>query len=52
MLNVLMSERTVNVNSTLQVDGRQIARASAKYINEEITSMNTRKSRLAGTFGF
>ena len=33
MLNVLMSERTVNVNSTLQVDGRQIAKASAKYIN-------------------
>lgn len=52
MLNVLMDERTVNVNSTLQVDGRQIARASAKYINEEITSMNTRKSRLAGGVGF
>lgn len=52
MLNVLMSERTVNVNSTLQVDGRQIAKASAKYINEEITSMNTRKSRLAGGVGF
>lgn len=52
MLNVLMNERTVNVNSTLQVDGRQIARASAKYINEEITSMDNRKSRLAGGVGF
>ena len=47
-----MKKWTVNVNSTLQVDGRQIAKASARYIEEEINTNKTRSSRLAGGLGF
>ena len=52
MLNVLMNERIVNINSTLQVDGRQIAKASARYIEQELNTMKSRSNRLAGGVGF
>ena len=52
MVEILMSERTTIVENSIQLDARQIARGTAKYIEEEITSMNTRKSRLAGSFSF
>ena len=50
MIEILMSERTVNVNSILEVDGRQIAKASARYMENEITNLNYRKNRLGGAF--
>ncbi|CEP39722.1 phage tail tape measure protein [Paraclostridium sordellii] len=52
MLNALMNERIVNINSTLQVDGRQIAKASGRYIEQELNTMKSRSSRLAGGVGF
>ena len=52
MLDVLMSERTTIVENTINLDGRAVAKGTAKYINEEINTMNTRKNRLAGILGF
>lgn len=52
MLDVLMSERTTVVENTINLDGRAVAKGTAKYINEEINTSKTRSARLAGSFSF
>ena len=39
-----------DVHVSLDLDGRQIAKASAKYMDSEINIINKRKSRLGGAF--
>lgn len=48
LLMQLLTNNTIEVG--VNVDGRQIARASAKYIDKEIVSINKKKARLGGTF--
>lgn len=48
LMQILSQERPITVG--VNVDGRQIARASAKYMENEINSINNRKSRLGGKF--
>ena len=48
MLNVLMAEREITVNSSIQVSGREIAKASAKYMEKEITNLNKTSNRKRG----
>lgn len=52
LLEVLISERTTVIDNTISIDGRAIAKASARYIEQEINTTKTRSSRLAGIFGF
>lgn len=47
---LLMAERQINVETAVNVDGRQIAKASSKYMEAELTSINKRKTRLGGAF--
>ena len=48
LIQLLTADRSINVG--LQVDGRQIAKASAKYVEEEINILKSRKNRLGGKF--
>ena len=48
MLEVLMAERTVQVDNTITLDGRVIAKGTAKFIEKEISNFNKRSSRIAG----
>lgn len=48
MIGILTSERNITVENTINLDGRSVARGTAKYMNEEINGINKRKSRLAG----
>lgn len=48
MLEVLMSQRTTVVENKINLDGKAIARGTAKYMNEEINKLKSRGSRLAG----
>ncbi|WP_460412889.1 phage tail tape measure protein [Paraclostridium bifermentans] len=48
LMQMLTQERPIMVG--VNVDGKQIARASAKYMESEINSINNRKSRLGGKF--
>ena len=48
MLEVLMAERTVQVDNTITLDGRAIAKGTAKFIEKEITNLNKRANRLSG----
>ena len=48
LIQLLTADRSINVG--VQVDGRQIAKASARYIEEEINTMKTRNNRLGGKF--
>ena len=48
MLEVLMAERTVQVDNTITLDGRSIAKGTAKFIEKEITNLNKRANRLSG----
>ena len=52
LLEVLLSERTTVIDNTISIDGRAIAKASARYIEEEINTFKARSSRLAGSFSF
>ena len=52
LLEVLLSERTTVIDNTISIDGRAIAKASARYIEEEINISKIRSSRLAGSFSF
>lgn len=52
MLNVLMNERTTIVENTINLDGRAVAKGTARYIEEEINTAKTRSSRLAGKFSY
>ena len=48
MLEVLMAERTVQVDNTITLDGRAISKGTAKFIEKEITNLNKRANRLSG----
>ena len=48
MLEVLMAERTVQVDNTINLDGRSIAKGTAKFIEKEISNLNKRANRLSG----
>ena len=50
MLGVLIKERTTIVENTINLDGRAVAKGTAKYIDNEISTMKNRRSRLAGFF--
>ena len=48
LMELLTNSRPIEVG--VNVDGRQIAKASAKYMDSEINIINKRKSRLGGAF--
>ena len=48
MLEVLMAERTVQVDNTITLDGRAIAKGTAKFMEKEISGINKRTNRIAG----
>ena len=48
LMQLLTADRTVQVG--VNVDGRQIAKASAKYMESEINTIKNRNSRLGGAF--
>ncbi|MEG0908765.1 MAG: phage tail tape measure protein [Bacilli bacterium] len=48
LMQILLSTANQSVNVDLILDGRQVAKASAKYMNEEITKIDSRKNRLGG----
>lgn len=52
MVEILMSERTTIVENNIQLDARQIAKGTAKFIEQEINTTKARSSRLAGSFSF
>ncbi|HAU85086.1 MAG TPA: phage tail tape measure protein [Lachnospiraceae bacterium] len=48
MVSLLTKNSGVNVS--IDVDGKQIAKATAKYMDAEINTINKRKTRLGGAF--
>lgn len=48
LIQLLTADRNINVG--VQVDGRQIAKASARYIEEEMNTLKSRSNRLGGKF--
>lgn len=48
LMQILSRNNDINVN--LDVDGRTIAKTTARYMNTEIENFNKRKSRLGGRF--
>lgn len=48
LVKIMQLEKDVNVE--LNVDGRQIAKATAQYMSKEIDNINVRKNRLGGVF--
>lgn len=46
LIQLLTADRSINVG--VQVDGRQIAKASARYIEEEMNTLKSRSNRLGG----
>lgn len=50
--NLLMQllGRDTDINVNLAVDGRTVAKATARHMNEEIENFNKRKNRLGGRF--
>lgn len=50
MLEVLMTERTTLVENIINLDGKAIARGTARYMESEISIIKNRKSRLAGVY--
>ena len=48
MLEVLMAERTVQVDNTITLDGRAIAKGTAKFMEKEISGITKRTNRIAG----
>lgn len=45
-----MNNNTNNINLTVDLDGRQVAKSTAKYMQREIETINKRKGRLGGNF--
>lgn len=43
-----MAERTVQVDNTITLDGRSIAKGTAKFIEKEISNLNKRANRISG----
>lgn len=52
LMQLLVNTSNQTVNVGLQIDGRQVAKASAKYMNEEITKIDNRKNRLGGKLSY
>lgn len=50
LLGAIMAERTTVVENTINLDGKQIAKGTVRYMESEITNMNNRKNRLAGAY--
>ena len=48
MLTVLMSERETTINTSLVCSGREIAKASAKYMKKEIADIDKQTNRKRG----
>lgn len=48
MLEALLAERTTVVDNTINLDGRAIAKGTAKFMEKEIKTINGRSSRLIG----
>lgn len=48
LMQLLTAERPIEVG--VNMDGRQVAKASARYMENELSILNKRKSRLGGTF--
>ncbi|MDB1947669.1 phage tail tape measure protein [Clostridium tertium] len=48
MLEALLAERTMVVDNTINLDGRAIARGTAKFIEREISTLNKRANRMTG----
>ncbi len=47
---ILNQDREYSIEVPVVVEGKQIAKASARYIEQELSTINSRKSRLAGGF--
>ena len=50
MIELLAKNSEPIIEVPVNLDGRQIAKASAKYMNSEIDNLNLRKNRLGGAF--
>lgn len=48
--SLISQDKEIAIQVPLTVDGKQIARASAKYMESELSTINSRKTRLAGGF--
>lgn len=48
MLEALLAERETVVDNTITLDGRAIAKGTAKFIEKEISTLNRRNTRLLG----
>lgn len=49
---LLSQDREYSIEVPVVVEGRQIAKASARYIEQEINTMKSRSSRLAGAMSY
>ncbi|MBS5985277.1 hypothetical protein [Clostridium sp.] len=48
MLEALVAERTTVVDNTINLDGRAIAKGTARFMEKEISNLNKRTNRLSG----
>lgn len=44
----LLKDNEININTSVQLEGKEIAKASAKYMKSEISAIEKREGRLAG----
>lgn len=47
---LLINSSNGNVNVSVELDGKQVAKSTAKYMNSELEVLNRRKTRLGGMF--
>lgn len=50
LIELLSKDNNPNIEVPVVLNGREIARASAKYMDTEINNINVRKNRLGGAF--
>ena len=49
LIQLMMSnDNTITIENVINLDGRQVARSTAKYMETELNSLNKKKLRLAG----
>ncbi|GAB6170309.1 hypothetical protein JCM1393_27690 [Clostridium carnis] len=48
MVTILASGQTINLENSIQISGKEIVKQSAKYMNNEINTINKRSNRIAG----
>ena len=48
LISLLSANKDIVIHNELTVDGRNIAKSTAKYMSNEINAINSRKNRLAG----